>query len=84
MEVILFDLDFKIQLSTLLQCILSKLNSIVDEQKRIQLYKEAIDRVTVFRPADICHFSLILDSLLLLHSSSFIEFGSLKKSRDWL
>ena len=69
MDILLFDLDTKLQVSTLLQCILSKHSGISDETERIRLYKEAIDRVTVYRPTDICHFSLILSYLLTNQSS---------------
>ena len=72
MEVVLFDLDFKLQLSTLLQCILSKYSCITDHEKRIPLYREAIDRVIVYQPNDIQHFSLILSSLLANQHNSII------------
>lgn len=76
MEVILFDIDLKLELSTLLQCILAKYTSIHDDNERIRLYKEAIHRVVVYRPKDICHFSMILSSLLISKTSHSI-FGFL-------
>lgn len=69
MEVVLFDLDFKLELSTLLQCILAKFMNIQDEQYRLQLYKESVNRVIVYRPKDMCEFSLILSSLLINKTS---------------
>lgn len=69
MEVIVFDLDFKLELSTLLQCILAKFMNIQDEQYRLQLYKESVNRVIVYRPKDMCEFSLILSSLLINKTS---------------
>lgn len=69
MEAVIFDLDFKLELSTLLQCILTKFMGIQDEQYRLQLYKESVNRVIVYRPKDMCEFSLILSSLLINKTS---------------
>ena len=67
--VVFFDMDHKIQLSHLLQCIMEKLAPISDLHYREALYNESVSRVVVFQPVDVIHFSLLISSLALDTSS---------------
>lgn len=60
MPVILFDMDFKLAVSRLSQELLSKLASVQDEKQRLESYRAAVNRITVYRPTDLIHLSLLL------------------------
>lgn len=60
MPVILFDMDSKLAASRLSQELLSRLASVQEEQRRLEYYKAAVNRITVYRPTDLIHLSLLL------------------------
>lgn len=60
MPVILFDMDYKLAASRLSQELLSRLASVQEEQRRLEYYKAAVNRITVYRPTDLLHLSLLL------------------------
>ena len=60
MPVILFDMDYKLAVSRLSGELLSRLASVQDERQRLEFYKAAVNRITVYRPTDLVHLSLLL------------------------
>lgn len=64
MDVVLFDVDKKLNLTLLMNTVLSLFSSIQNETERIVLYKEALNHIIIFQPTNLYHFSTILSSLL--------------------
>ena len=70
LPVALFDMDCKLGVSRLEQEIVSRLRSIADERIRLESYRSTVSRITVYRPTDLVHFSLLLHSIHMDASSA--------------
>ena len=62
-EVAFFDVDRKLNVNVLSSIIKQRLSSVQDQEKKAQLYNEAISRITVYCPKDMTHLALFLCSI---------------------
>lgn len=61
--VLLFDMDHKINLGNVARSVSSLLQAIESAEERSKALYAAVERITVCRPTDIFHFSLLVQSL---------------------
>ena len=60
---LLFDMDHKVNLGNVVRSISSLLQTIDSSEERSKALYAAVERITVCRPTDIVHFSLLVQSL---------------------
>ena len=61
--VLLFDMDHKVNLVNVARSVSSLLQTIDSSEERSKALYAAVERITVCRPTDIFHFSLLVHSL---------------------
>ena len=71
---VIFDLDHKLSLANLVRALSTQFSSIDNaEQRSCELFKAA-ERITVYQPRDLAHFSLLVQ-LLKENPGGRIEIG---------